>query len=157
MVINLAGLERTPVSGRWRTVWLNEEEEKTMVREVLNSCDVKTVKESDGKKLIKRDWLKVLKVILGESMEQSYGEMSLLGSKVLDPREDWRVGWVENVLRVLEQGGVSELVQDGKAISNGQGSRPPKFRYELRGRHDGAKVRLREGYDVMVLERDEGT
>jgi hypothetical protein len=101
----LAALERTPITGRLRLLLLNQEEERDIVEKVLeigaiDQLPIVSEKTHPLAKGIHRDWLAIMRTVLGEE-EAPAG--TLLGGKVLD-QDDWRTKLVEDVLMKLEHG-----------------------------------------------------
>lgn len=102
----LAALEKTPITGRWRLVLLNEQEERDIVAKVLkvgepaSSTVVPAAPAATAAVPADRDWLIIMRAVLGE---QEAPEGTLLGGRVL-PSSDWRVSFVSRTLAKLEAG-----------------------------------------------------
>jgi Zn-dependent protease with chaperone function len=89
----LASLEQTPISGRWRSLFVNDGERREIVRAFAGDRMAATTAE----------WLALLRRMLGdEAMRAPAG--TLLGGACLDAAADWRVGFVEDTLHALESG-----------------------------------------------------
>lgn len=98
VVASLASLERTPISGRWRIIMLNTDEEAMLVDEFLRAgAPADTHLDST----IPRNWLAILRAAYGPGAGP---EGTFMGCRVLDPQTDWRAQWVLNILRRLEDG-----------------------------------------------------
>ena len=97
----VASLERTPITGRWRLVLLNRQEEAEVVEKVLTVGQTSTATLATSADVPEqRDWLSIMRAVLGE---EETAPRTLLGGKVLDA-SDWRVPLVSSVLSRLEQG-----------------------------------------------------
>lgn len=86
-----AGLERTPVTGRWRVILLSPQEEETLHEALATG------------------WFEHVLSLLKPSPEAP-------PPRIL-PAEDWRWAWVESTLRALERGAEECYVADAQAHS----------------------------------------
>ncbi|KAL5527852.1 hypothetical protein ACEPAG_6653 [Sanghuangporus baumii] len=108
----LASIERTPIWGRLRIIMMSTDEEALLVEEFLKPGSPPGAHLDNT---AARDWLAILRAASGE---EAAPPGTLMGMPVLDPRFDWRVRWVMDVFRQLEDGVkrvnlTTEHVKDG--------------------------------------------
>ncbi|KAL5487578.1 hypothetical protein ACEPAI_5686 [Sanghuangporus weigelae] len=111
----LASIERTPVWGRLRIIMMSTDEEALLVEEFLKPGSPPGAHLDNT---TARDWLAILRAASGE---EASPPGTLMGMPVLDPRFDWRVRWVLDVFRQLEDGVkrvnlMTEHVKDGHNV-----------------------------------------
>ena len=94
-----AGLERTPVSGRWRVILLSPQEEETLHEALATG------------------WFEHVLSLLKPTPESP-------PPRILPP-EDWRWSWVESTLRALERGAEACYVADAQAHGGSPSSPKP--------------------------------
>lgn len=117
----LASLERTPFSGRWRIILMSTDEEELLISSTLSPGSPGSGPRKDEGGRLKpnldagapRDWCRILRVLNNESADAEPPGM-VSGFLKVSEEEDWRVGWVQDVLRRLEA-----AVQDCKLTDPG--------------------------------------
>lgn len=167
----VASLERTPITGRWRLLLLNEKEEQDIVNRVFEVGATPVSEPAVARAQAgaagggvatgaARDWLTIMRAVLGE---EDTPEGTLLGGKVLDSRTDWRARLVEDILDKLETN-LPNLahVDDSAMLPSRAGATadgpntsilPPPLRYPLAS--SGRTVHLSRRNSVLVIERPE--
>lgn len=153
----IASLERTPVTGRWRLLLLNEKEELDIVHSVLQvgETELSTSGMSSASSVQgaeERDWIAILKAVLGED-EQNSLPGTLLGGKVLDPT-DWRVQLAESVLAKLEENVTALYSADSAQLSQRLSILPPPLRHPL-SKSERTKHHKGIHNSILVVERPE--
>lgn len=108
VVALLASLERTPIWGRWRIIMMSTEEEQLVLSELLRAGSPSAPSTNEDGQLAAnfeattpRDWLAILRNIVGDD-EAGAPPGTLSGCRVVTEEDDWRVHWVVDVLRRLE-------------------------------------------------------
>jgi hypothetical protein len=174
----VASLERTPITGRWRLLLLNEKEERDIVNRVfevgaspVGEPAVALATEHGFRSMqagvgagaaagAGRDWLTIMRAVLAE---EDTPDGTLLGGKVLDSRTDWRARLVEDMLDKLETNLPNLAYLDGSAMlpsragitTDGPSTSifPPPLRYPLAS--SGRTAHLSRRNSVLVIERPE--
>lgn len=145
----LASLERTPITGRWRLILLNSQEEKEIITKVLDAGEVTRASSTTADNAVAtRDWVSIMRAVLGE---EAAAPNTLLGGRVLDREIDWRVQFVETVLSKIEAG--VRLLGNDSSVEPVAGLQAPPVRIVL-----GSSNRSRntdQHNAVLVVERPE--
>ena len=140
----LASLERTPISGRLRSMLLSESEERALRVALIGS----------NAPVYPHDWLVILRQVLSE---EASPPDTLLGGRVLDPQLDWRPNYVEATLRLIEAG-IDPLYWRASEPQLLAGLRIPPVDYPLQLRPrpvDNSPTSVRPRYPVLVVDRPE--
>ena len=94
-----ASLEQTPVTGRWRIIMMNKDEEALLVESFLKPGS------PPGSHLnwtVPRDWVAILRSDQNPHVQNGVPSNTIMGYPVLNPSDDWRAKWVLNTLIRLQ-------------------------------------------------------